>query len=251
MKKWVTIVTGVSIGLLLYGLALGAGAQGKPDLVDLFAKISPSVGALYVKNASGDLGFLCTVTAVELAAVRTVVLTANHCVKKDVAYAVTFDGKRFYEARVWKIPHEDLDANKYPRHYGEPKTDMAFFAIDEALNVGAVPLGSDAKMSSGKRIAVVGFPLGVAKISYEGSVAGRFHRPGADEDGYLLIQSFGAPGSSGSAVVDVETGTVVGVLVSAKQSVVGLPVIFVTPISYQKFLIEIPAAVQSYGSSDK
>ena len=218
------------------------------DLVDLFARISPAVGALYVQGANGDLGFLCTTTAIAQDAEKVVLLTANHCVSKDAAYSITFDGKRFYGARVWKIPHEDLDANKYPRTFGEPKTDLAFFVIDETVPaLTPIPLGSDIGMVSGKQIVVVGFPLGVAKISYAGTIAGRFNRPGSDSDGYLLIQSFGAPGSSGSAIVDAETGQIVGVLVSARQAAVGLPVIFVTPISYQKFLIEIPSTTQHYG----
>ena len=238
----------VALALTLF-LLTWPGAAEKSDLVSLFAKVSPAVGALYVRNSSGDLGFLCTVTAVDRDASRVVLLTANHCVKKDVAYSVTFDGRSFYGARVWKIPHEDLDANKYPRTFGEPQTDMAFFVIDESPlpQVPTVPLGSDELMASGKRIAVVGFPLGVAKISYEGIIAGRFNRPGSDTDGYLLIQAFGAPGSSGSAIIDEETGSVVGVLVRARQAAVGLPVIFATPIGYKKFLIEVPTTIQHYG----
>ena len=52
-----------------------------------------------------------------------------------------------------------------------------------------------------------------------------------------MLQSFGAPGSSGSAIVNAENNNVVGVLVSAEQSNRGLPVIFATPISYKRWLI--------------
>ncbi len=135
----------------------------------------------------------------------------------------------------------------YPRAYGEPKTDMALFLMD-GVDVPVVPLaGASEHLVYGAKLAIVGYPLGVSKIVYEGIVAGRFARPGNDMDDYILMQIFGAPGSSGSSVVDVETGEVVGVLVAARQAMTGLPVIFATPIDYREYLLEVHAHARNVG----
>jgi S1-C subfamily serine protease len=223
----------------LFGVLLGTPASGE-ELVELFKRVSPAVGALYAQEQGGNLSFNCTVTIVEKTERTTILITAYHCATKDVAYAVTFDGRQFYSARVWKIPHDELDKQKYPRHYGEPKTDMAFFLIDQVLPFPIVRLATTSVVDPGRRIATVGFPLRITKVRYEGLVSGRLDRPGDEQNGYLILQVFGAPGSSGTAVVDVETGQVLGVLVSGTQGRIGLPVVFATPIEYEKYLLEIP-----------
>ena len=225
-----TILTVLSMGLL------GASST----LVEKFDRVSPATGALYAHRSSGDLGFLCSVTAVGQDSEALVILTAYHCVQQGVAYKVTFDGREMYPASVWKIPHYEVSMQKYPRLFGEPKTDMVFFRVFGVPEgkVPTIPLGDESSVKSGSSIITVGFPLGVAKVSYQGSVAGRLDRPGHDEHQYLLLQIFGAPGSSGSSVIDVDSMTIVGVLVSASTGSVGLPVIFATPISYQKYLMD-------------
>ena len=209
---------------------------GSDGLVRLFENLSPSVGALYTKGDSGDLGVICTVTVIERAEGRTVLLTAAHCARRSVSYMVTLDGRRFYAARVWKLPPEEINPEKGQRPYGQPKVDMALFVVDEELPVSPVPIGVAVLVAPGRAVVTVGFPLGVTKVRYRGIVAGLLERPGSDLDGYLILQIFGAPGSSGSAVIDEATGTIVGVLVSGKQEQAGLPVIFATPVGYQRFL---------------
>ena len=97
----------------------------------------------------------------------------------------------------------------------------------------------DREIKAGHPIVMVGYPLGVTKISYNGIISGRLDRPGDAYNGYMTMQIFGSPGSSGSSVVDQETGKIIGVLVSATQSGVGLPVIFATPASYRKYMLEL------------
>lgn len=219
------------------------------ELTDIFAKVSPSVGALYKRSGNGSIEFLCSITAVDHRNGETVVLSARHCVSKDVAFMVSFDGTQFYSARVWKLPHDTLNTAKFPRPYGEPKTDMSLFLVSGKFPT--VPLGDDSGVVPGDPIAVVGFPLGVTKIRYSGYIAGRLNRPGDDQDGYLILQSFGAPGSSGSSVVSVETGQVVGVLVSGVSGRSGLPVIFATPISYQKYLCDVHSPKDDSACADE
>lgn len=227
----------LSLSILLL-LTAPAKAQ---DLVAAFQRISPSIGALYSQSEDGTLRFNCTVTVVEKNAARSVLVTAYHCMRKDIAYMVTFDGRRFYSARVWMIPHDELDKQKYPRHYGEPKTDMTLLVVDEPVEAEPVPLAETSSVPSGRRIVVVGFPLGVTKVHYEGIVSGKIDRSGSDLHGYVILQTFGSPGSSGSAVIDVEARAIVAVLIGGAQSPFsGMPVLFATPVEYRKYLLEVP-----------
>ncbi len=225
--------------LLAFFLLVPPSDAATTALEERLSQISPAVGALYAQTATGNLEFLCTITAIGKTDARMELLTANHCIKKDVSYVVTFDGKVFHSARVWKVPGENIDPNKYRRQYGQPETDLALFVIDEPMSVPFISLGGDAALSPGRSIVTVGYPLGVTKIRYIGIIAGRYERPGADMDGYLILQIFGSPGSSGSAVIEESTGKVIGVLVSGKQAF-GTPVIFAVPIGYLQYLREVP-----------
>ena len=213
-------------------------------LIETFARLAQSVGALYSLEDDGDLSFLCSATAVGKEGQATVILTAYHCVRKGVSYLINFGDNRFHSLRVWKIPHYELDKTKYPRAYNEPKTDMALFLMD-GVTVPIVPTAEGAALTPGAKLAMVGFPLGLAKVRYEGIVSGYLDRPGSDDYNYLLLQIFGAPGSSGSAVVSVDSGKIIGVLVSGKQGRAGLPVIFATPIDYQRYLMAVPTGETS------
>jgi V8-like Glu-specific endopeptidase len=239
-----TIGLGI-IGALVVTLiiAIGSAFWSRPahadPLVKVFAGISPSIAALYAQKHDGSLQFLCSTTAVEKQAKRVLLLTALHCVEKDVAYLVSFDGKQFYSARVWSLPKWKANAQKHKKGYGVPDVDMAFFAIELPLDVKVIQMADDNGIKAGHPIVMVGYPLGITKISYNGIISGRLDRPGDGNNGYMTMQIFGSPGSSGSSVIDQETGKVIGVLVSAAQSGAGLPVIFATPSSYRKYMLEL------------
>ena len=230
---------------LILALILGVPARAETEreaLIETFARIAPSVGALYALESGGDLRFLCTATAIDRDHGRTIILTAYHCMQRGVSYLINFGDNHLRPLAVWKIPHYEVDADKHPRRFNEPKTDMALF-IMAGDDVPVVPLAQAGDKPYGAKVAMVGFPLGLSKIMYEGIVAGRFDRPGDDAAGYILLQIFGAPGSSGSAVVDVASGEIIGVLVAGTQGFTGLPVIFATPIGYREHLLEVlPAA---------
>lgn len=225
--------------ITLLGVLVSFPASAGDRQTDLMAKASPAVGALYKMEDDGDMSFLCSVTAIGKHEKATVLLTAFHCVTKGVSYRVTFDGKAFHSARVWKIPGYEVDDKKYRRAYHEPQVDMAMYLVDN-IDVPMLEIAEKAAMKPGQEIVTVGFPLGVAKVHYTGSVAGIFERPGSNDDGYQLLQVFGAPGSSGSSILSLETGKVVSVLVAGRQGRMGMPVIFATPIEYRKFLQEVP-----------
>lgn len=217
----------------------------------LMEKVSPSVGALYKMEDGGNMSFLCSVTAVGKDGGSTVLLTAYHCVNKGVSYRVTFDGKTWHQARVWKIPGYEVDDKKYRRNFSDPEVDMAMFLVD-GIDAPIVPLAQNSKMPVGSEFVNIGFPLGIAKIHYRGSIAGVYDRQGADQDGYVLLQAFGAPGSSGSSIIDAQTGEIKSVLVSGRGGRAGLPVIFATPINYRTYLKPVPTRQQkSVGGKDK
>lgn len=207
----------------------------RESLVETFSLLSKSVGALYILEDDGDLRFTCSATAVDRYENKTVILTAYHCIRKGVSYLINFGDNVFRSLSVWKIPHYELNKVKYPRAFDEPKTDMALFLL-EGTDIPTVNIGDSSSVVNGEKIAMVGFPLGLAKISYEGILSGRFNRPGSDDYNYLLLQIFGAPGSSGSAVMSLKDNTVIGVLVSGKTGRSGLPVIFATPVNYKQYL---------------
>ena len=201
---------------------------------------SDSVGALYAQGDGGSLNFNCTATAVERREGKIVILTAFHCATRGTSYLISFNRRTFYPLQLWKIPHEEIDAQRFPRTHNQPKTDMAMFVMEDDPRVTIIPIGDDAGLKPGQKIIMVGYPLGITKTHYEGIVAGRLEKPGADSHGYVVLQIFGAPGSSGTAVIDRETKTVVGVLTGGAQAIVGTPVLFATPISYRKYLMEVP-----------
>jgi S1-C subfamily serine protease len=225
-------------GFLLICGSSQATESERQEIIAAFAKVGPSVGALYAQEEGGDVKFLCSATAVAREGDKTVVLTAHHCLRKGVAYLINFGDNNFRSVYAWKVPHYEVNEREYPRRFNEPKTDMAFFLMD-GTDIPVVSLRTGERLGAGRKVVMLGFPLGVTKIGYEGIVAGYFDRLGADVYGYIMLQIFGSPGSSGSSVVDVETGTVIGILVSGKQSFSGLPVIFATPIEYQKHLLPV------------
>jgi len=227
-----------TLALILILISPHIFASERDNIIDTVARVSESVGALYAQESDGDITFLCSATAVGHYKKSTVILTANHCLRQGVSYLINFGDNRLRTLVAWRIPHYDVDPNKYPRRYGEPLTDMAFFLMD-GQDVPTVKMAESSKTPPGASVVMVGYPLGVSKISYEGSVAGLFDRRGDDQYGYLLLQIFGSPGSSGSSVVNTETGEIIGVLVSVLAGRAGLPVIFATPVEYKKHLIDV------------
>lgn len=230
--------------VLLAGNTLGSYASEATErqkLIETFSNVSASVGALYALESDGDMAYLCTGTAVGTYNDKTIIITAYHCIKKGVSYLINFGDNTFHSLGVWKIPRYEINSIKYPRAYNEPKTDIALFLLDKS-NIPIVSLANNGRLITGSKIAMVGFPLGLAKISYEGTVAGYLDRPGSAQYNYMLLQIFGAPGSSGSAIISVDTGQIVAILVSGQSSRTGLPVIFAVPIDYLKYLRIVPGA---------
>lgn len=211
--------------ILKLGLALcfflAGSSIAKADLVE-------SIGALYNRSHDNSLRFNCTVSALEQNKADLVVLTAAHCViETQKYYHVTFDGLQFYVAELYKIPRKKWD---------DPDVDLALLKIKN-LMVKPLGIGQSETVSLGTDIVTVGFPLGISKILYKGYIGGKVDNVSARLPGYLILQIFGAPGSSGTAVLNAKDNSVMGVLVAASGGGRGLPVIYATPIEYLKYLV--------------
>ena len=220
-------------------------AQAVADggLPDAFAVLSQSVGALYQKDGNGNLAFSCTVTVVAHEMTHSVLLTAGHCASRNTSYAISLDGARFYGVRPWKLSKAALDP-KFHRPYREPEVDIALLVTDEVLPVPAVSFAEGYTALPGTEVLMVGFPLGVTKVRYAGIIAGQLDQPGSDQHTYLILQIFGAPGNSGSAIVDRLSGKIAGVLSAGKQDRAGLPVIFAVPAHYRTLLQDVETPVK-------
>lgn len=191
------------------------------------ADVQDSVGALYRRNFSNDLSFTCTITAIANEGDYVVMLTAKHCINETQKhYLVTFNNTTFYNAELYKIPRE---------HPDDPQDiDMALL---RAKNVSQplLPTGASEAVKIGSEVLTVGFPNGMAKLQFQGHLAGRVDNPSEKYHKYLLLQIFGSYGSSGTSVVSKADNKIVGVLVAMTTS--GTPIFFVTPIEYMQYLV--------------
>lgn len=224
----------LSVALLM---VYAVSANADDELAKAFKAVAPSVGALYTIDDGGDMKFICTATAVESEEEESVFLSAGHCARDNQAYLISFNGSTFHKVRVWKVPPEIKDRN-YKRPFGEPRVDMAFFKSIEKLDIKTISIEEEKVVVAGHDVITLGYPLGVTKVGYSGTVAGIYTRLG-ELNGYIMLQIFGAPGSSGSAIIDPQTNRIVGVLVSGKQGRAGLPVIFATPMKYNNLLVSV------------
>ncbi len=240
MKNFLKIFL-VSLMFVTFGSPVfSAELTERERIIEKFEEVSKSVGALYSMDSEGDMSFLCSATAIDRVHNRTVILTANHCTRSGVAYLINFGDNNFRSLSIWKIPHYEISKQRFPKRFNEPDTDMTLFLM-EGMDVPVIKVDIKARLKTGEKVVMVGYPKGIAKISYEGIVSGYLDRPGSNEYGYLLLQIFGAPGSSGSSIISMNTGKVIGVLTAASTSR-GLPVMFASPTSLMNNLMIVPGA---------
>lgn len=126
------------------------------------------------------------------------VATACHVVKGAAAIRV-----HFWAARI-QVPARAAMCNE--------KYDVAFIAVSVPDGTKFLPFAEGAPQQ-GMRIWVWGYPLGTA-IALEPSVAAGTISATETAGGFLAIDVSGAPGNSGSPVVN-EAGEVVGILVGS------------------------------------
>lgn len=143
---------------------------------------------------------MCTATNVA----HGVYLTARHCIRDvDTSYIVNKNGD-FVSVIDTKL--------------SDDKDWAIIYTLADPEHVVPLPIDRDfGDLKVGDRIAYLGYPFPLTRYYSEGIVAnvtrdyrGRTHLP--DEVILPLTSLRGGPGSSGSAIIDMRTGHIIGVL---------------------------------------
>lgn len=203
----------LAVSLLLLSAAIGA-AQTPVKLVD---HLNKAVVLLYQQTEDGGQRMLCTGTAYRVIDKGYRFVTASHCVEGDTTaeeqenkFFITLDanGSKTF------IPAKLIEAGD--RQAGD---DFAILEVTTEAKFDVIPLGDYSKVSLGENVANISSPLGLGKQYFTGFVSSlALDRPKLDAGDVTwhdvaLVKIGGGPGSSGSSIVSVEQGAIIGILV--------------------------------------
>jgi hypothetical protein len=191
--------------------------------------IDKSVALLYRQTDTGGMEMICTATAFERIAGKTMYLTAAHCVTEDEPSAI---GKsRVVDAPLF-LSTDDRDAKDYVRasviEVGVKEKGYDYAVLSSALDLPRLLIGDERLERDYVRIRCVGAPAGVGKVMGFGHVALRhidrplkFDEQKINWAGAALVSVDDVEGgSSGSAIVSEDTGKIIGILVGTYKSMV-------------------------------
>jgi len=209
---------------------------------------------LYSQNESGGMQMRCTATAFKHENNKTYLITAAHCVvegspkpgevqiTRDPMFVSSDDinTKTFTKVSIEKV-------GKLMEGY-----DFAVLSTEDAslAKNGIVPLGDESKEETGVEVINVSAPRGIGRVLFRGNVSLMYvDRPIIDEDqhinwhGSMLVQLPAEGGSSGSAIISMDTGKIIGILVGTYSHLT-----IAVPISRaintdQKFLLPLVPGV--------
>ena len=221
--------------LLIFVLAASlAGAGVKNDIQKPQGKYQDVYNAAFALYASSEQAgienkFICSAEAIKKVKDGYELLSAGHCTpaNPDLPEDMTFAASEQMGGKLMPVvlvKAELNDALDYSIFYMPTKNK---YAVDE--------LGNEKDAHVGDETVDVNFSFGLAKELSPGLVASKEIDAGCSDkicpefQGLFEVQMFGAAGASGSAVVDEETGKVIGILVAGINGRT-LPV-FVEPIS--------------------
>jgi hypothetical protein len=212
----------ITVALIVIALAVFGILQY--DWTDPLQHAADATFALYVKDDVSPARFECTATAFQRVDGGYYLLTAGHCIEQapDAQYSVS---------EQIGMPREEVRVVKYFRD------DLLDFAVIQFLTpkkYPVIPLGRDQVV--GVQIMNPNFSFGLVKqvsIGMFSSVQMSHVQDCESCEGKSLVQIFGGPGASGSAVI--ANGKIVAVVTALLEDMnVGL---VVTPISrYPAFL---------------
>lgn len=211
-------------GLLIISIATFGASFDKKIEKQMYS----ATGRLYVQNPDkGDYESICTIWNVAKTADGYEAVTASHCITLADEYKVgELHFKATYDEPVDGITPPALDDITIIAVGNDHSLDD-FALIDVKTNkkLPIFKLGDSDKVRAGDRVLNCSVPFGgPVKGIYTGIVSSPnlpYHDPrepeiSAEINGTINFQSAGpAPGSSGSAVLDVHQGAVIGVLVMA------------------------------------
>gem|GEM_PF-1039640 len=208
------------------GLGLAALPARAEDLGAIAARVKRSVVHLELADAAGEslgngTGFLVSADGR--------VVTNHHVIAKVAAVTARLgDGRRVPARGVVALDAEH---------------DLALLAL-EGGGYEPLPLGTVRDLAVGDEVVVIGSPAGLAGSlsvgvvsALRGEAAARAAAPDADHPRAWALQSTAAisPGSSGSPVVAVRSGAVVGVALGQRTD--GQALNFAVPVDHVRVLL--------------
>ncbi len=222
MKKFLL----VTLAAILLSLPVSSNiGEPKGFLGKAYSNTLALYGSLYGKNH-----FDCTAEIYEKIPTGYHLITAGHCVQ-DIPAAVTFS--------VADEINGPLTPVKLIKAREEGNMDFAEFELDTNKVYPVIPLGDESTLRVGDEVINPSFAAGLGKQISIGKISSQYLTPTRDcpescKDQFL-VQTFSAPGASGSAIISKKTHKIVGIMVAElDQENVGM---VVEPISlYAKFL---------------
>lgn len=193
--------------------------------------VKESVALLYKQSDNGGMEFNCTATAFKRDGKDTLFLSAGHCVSK-----VGDEGKDEVITTPVFLSMDDPNNKQFIRaeirEVGKREKAYDYAILAAPIDVPVIPLGDERKESPSAAVINVAAPMGIGRVAFFGNVALTvIDRPIEDETqklnwmGGMLIQVPVEGGSSGSAVVSLDTGTIIGVMVGKYRSLsIAVPV---------------------------
>ena len=211
--------------VMLFGIA-------RAESTPLVKNTYKSVALLYAQTEDGGQRMHCTATAFEKVADGYLFATASHCVANDdtqhervnvdkAPLYITFD-----EQGEKKFKRATLLAAGY-QHRGD---DFAILHVKTDEVWAITPLGDEAKEEAGAEIINIASPQGLGRQVFHGWITMlKIDRPIRQSDinwtNAMLLQVESGPGSSGSAIVSVNQGAIIGFLVGHyEQNIFAVPV---------------------------
>jgi trypsin-like peptidase len=184
-------------------------------------KVWAATFALYGYAPAVNIGhFVCTATVISKSGNSYKLLTASHCVNDDDLPS----NLKFYVSETL-IPEDPAAIQKLTpaavlveKRDNEVGLDFAVLEITSPKSYPVIPLGNEAVLKVESKVFAVNFSEGVAKQLNKGTVSSQImtgHGVGGDChncSGRFLIQTYGAGGSSGAAIVDEKTHKIVGII---------------------------------------
>ena len=233
--------------LLTLTLFCSAAKAQKSEVKTLIPHVYNSVAELFIETESGSMKMACTATAFERktqsgtpVVYKYRFVSAAHCVpgdsdsqQKQQKFFISDDvrgEKTFTEAKLV----EAGDKSK-----GD---DFSLFEVESGNLYEFIPLGDNKKLELDDSVISVAAPHGLGKQFFIGYVSQlNLDRPPIDAGivqwtDLMQIEIGGGPGSSGSSIVSVDQGAIVGFLVGSASSDIGK---LCVPVSKFKKFVEL------------
>lgn len=172
------------------------------------------------------------------------VLTAGHCVPENLEIIAVYDGDRRGLAQVIAVSRDK---------------DLALLKVDDWSFSSVAVLHNGRRLQSGDTVYNSGFPFGMSGGLPQLFGVGHIMNPEATFQNHpgrqfvLVDLETGRPGASGSGVYDVETGGLIGLVVSAnvysEHNTDRMTVVLLVPVTViRQFLLSnglrIPTSVE-------